>query len=98
MIEIRNSKGDVISYSRNYRGLRVCVGRDLVKTVAIDEIGKGEGKLMILFDNGNSCEDNWGCYQHLKHVLGRWRNLRGVPLIVNGVSSGTVSPDNPELQ
>lgn len=83
---IRNKDGKIISRSRNLRGIREAVGKQLVKTVSISPIGNErypEGKLMILFDNGDNYETNFASYQVLALSLLNWRNLYGAPLVID---------------
>jgi len=97
MLVIRKPDGTILSQSANLRGIRREVGRNIVKVVAIDKIGAGEGKLAILFDNGNSFETNFASYGMLCWSVRLWRNLYGAPLIVCGTPSGLVSSRNPTL-
>ena len=96
---IRNSDGNIIKTSRNLRGIREHVSHNLVKVVGIDRIGDKhlEGKLLILFENGDSYETNFASYEVLCDFLGRWRNIYGAKLIIGGSDCGTISSKNPNL-
>jgi hypothetical protein len=99
---IRDKDGNVVQRSRNLAGIRRYVGGHtppLIKVLAIDRIGVKnlEGKLMILFENGNSYETNFGDFGVLAGFVARWRNVYGAPLRVNGEDCGKVSYDNPKL-
>jgi hypothetical protein len=95
---IRDRDGNVISKSRNLAGIRRYVGghtAPLIKVLDISEIGAGEGKLCILFENRCSFETNFCSYSVLKGFVRRWRNIYGSPLTVNGQPAGIVSALNP---
>jgi hypothetical protein len=97
-MSIRDRDGNVISQSRNLAGIRRYVsGRTppVIKVLDVSEIGAGEGKLCILFENGCSFETNFASYTVLKGFVNRWRNIRGAPLTVNGQPAGKVSTHNP---
>ena len=98
MMFIRDRDGNVISQSRNLAGIRRYVGGHtppLIKVLDISEIGAGEGKLCILFENECSFETNFASYSVLKSFVSRWRNVHGAPLTVNGQPAGVVSTSNP---
>ncbi len=98
---IRNKNGEIIQRSQNLRGIRAFVGKNIIKVLAIDKIGGRddfrEGKLCILFDNGDSFETNFASLSVLKDWVARWRNAWGAPLRVNGIDCGVVSSKNPAL-
>ena len=77
---IRDRDGNVISRSRNMRGIRRYVSDRIIKRVAIGEIGNREGKLMILFEDGSSYETNFASWGVLRQTVRQWRNLYGAPL------------------
>ena len=95
---IRDRDGNVIGRSRNLRGIRRYVSSHLVKALAVDRVGNGEGKLLILFDDGSSYETNFASFSVLLGFVRRWRNVYGAPLRVNGQDAGTVSAQNMLLQ
>jgi hypothetical protein len=97
-IEIRDQSGKVIGRSRNLRGIRAYVGKHIVKVCAIDQIGQWEGKLLVLFESGASCETNFASWTVLKMFVRNWRNMWGAPLRVNGIECGAVSSRNAALQ
>ena len=95
---VRDRDGNVINKSRNLAGIRRYVGGHtppLIKVLDVSEIGDGEGKLCILFENGCSFETNFSSYSVLKGFVRRWRNVYGAPLTVNGQPAGVVSSHNP---
>lgn len=101
---IRNKNGDIIQRSQNLRGIRAFVGKNIIKVLSIDAIGGEpcretlrEGKLCILFENGDSFETNFASLSVLKGWVARWRNAWGAPLRVDGHDCGTVSAKNPAL-
>lgn len=94
MLVIRDKNGNVIGKSKNLAGIRQKVGKESVKVVAIDEIADGEGKLMILFKNGDSFETNFASYDVLRHAVGNWRNLYGTELVINGEKVDVISNKN----
>lgn len=93
-VEIRNRDGEVINKSRNLRGLRQHCGKKLIKIVSIDPIRNGEGKLCILFENGDSCETVFPIYATLRQTVRNWRNLYGAKLIIHGESRDQINYDN----
>jgi hypothetical protein len=98
MLVVRDRDGKVISKSRNLAGIRRYVGepvRPSIKVIDVSQIGDGEGKLCILFENGCSFETNFASYPVLKDFVKRWRNVYGSPLSVNGQPAGVVSSHNP---
>ena len=95
---IRDREGAIISKSRNLRGIREYVGRNLVKVVDATEVGaRGEGQLSILFENGDSFQTNFASYAVLLESLSNWRNMYGAPLTIGGQSRGKVGYYNPAL-
>ncbi len=98
MMSIRDRAGNVISKSRNLAGIRRYVSGynpPLIKMLDISEIGAGEGKLCILFENDCSFETNFSSYSVLKGFVRRWRSVYGATLTVNGQPAGVVSSRNP---
>jgi hypothetical protein len=98
MLVVRDRDGKVINKSRNLAGIRRYVGGHtppLIKTIDVSEIGAGEGKLSILFENACSFETNFASYSVLTGFIRRWRNVHGSPLTVNGQPAGVVSNRNP---
>ena len=92
--KIRNKSGDVIKSSSNLRGIREFVSGYLcppITTLAVDELESGEGKLCILFSNGDNYETNFASFDVLLGFVRRWRNVYGAPLKFNGVDAGEVS-------
>jgi hypothetical protein len=97
MLVIRDRDGSAVRQSRNLRGIRTYVGKNLVKVLAIDRLANGEGKLLILFDNGHSFETNFADYTVLRDFVRRWRNVYGAPLRVNGKDAGIIKALNINL-
>ena len=95
---VRASDGKVVSKSRNLAGIRKYVGGHtppLIKVLDVSEIGVGEGKLCILFENGCSFETNFATYSVLKGFVREWRNVDRAPVTVNGQPAGVASKGNP---
>jgi hypothetical protein len=95
---ILDRDGKVISKSRNLAGIRRYVGghvRPSIKVIDVSQIGDGEGKLCILFENECSFETNFASYSVLTGFVRRWRNVYGAPLSVTGQPAGVVSNRTP---
>jgi len=91
---IRDRDGNVIQRSANLAGIRRYVGGlrpPIIKVLDISRIGDHEGKLSILFENGASYETNFASFAGLCDFVGRWRNVHGAPLTVNGEPMGAVN-------
>ena len=85
--KIRDCDGKVIRTSRNLAGIRRYVanpGGPAIKRLQIDQIGGGEGKLSILFEDGSRYETYFADFTVLASWVYRWRNVRGAPTYVNG--------------
>ena len=98
LLTIWNRFGNVVSRSRNMRGIRQAVGREVVNFVAIDRRPRGEGNLFIEFSNMNWFKTDFASFDVLKDAVRRWRNLYGALLLVDGKVSGKVGYRNPALQ
>lgn len=94
-LHIRDRNGGIVSSSRDSRGIRRYVSNNRIKVLAIDRLQDNQGKLLILFENGSSYEENWCSFFLLCDSLRRWRNVYGSPLRVNGEDKGKVGKDNP---
>ena len=95
--KIRDRDGNVIRQSRNLAGIRRYVGGlhpPIIKTMDISQVGDNEGKLSILFEQGQSYETNFPCFVSLALFVRGWRNVYGAPLTVNGEPSGKVNSDH----
>ena len=91
---IRDKDGNIIQSSRNLAGIRRYVGGYLpptIKMMSMDEIANKEGKLLILFESGNSFETTFASYEVLKDFVKNWRNVQGAPLWVNGTYQGLLN-------
>ncbi len=97
MLVIRDSNGNVISRSRNLRGIREYVGKNLIKLVAIHKLPDGAGKLSILFDNGATFETSFADFIVLCWSVRNWRNLYNSRLLIDRVDCGLVYYDNYHL-
>lgn len=89
---IRDADGNVIQRSKNLAGIRRYVGSlrpPIIKTLDMSEIGDEEGKLSILFENGNTFETNFASFKVMKEFVYRWRNIWGAPFSINGCPSDT---------
>lgn len=98
MKAILDKDGKPIQRSKNLRGIRQYVGRNIIKVLAIDRTANGEGELSILFENGCSFETNFADFHVLAAWVQRWRNAWGAPLRINGRYCGIVGFSNPHLQ
>ena len=95
---IRDRDGNEISRSRNLRGIHSYVRDHAIAVLAIDEFGVGEGKLMILFNDGSSFETNFSSFETLRYHVRAWRNVYGANLLYCGKPCGVVSYYNPFLK
>lgn len=94
---IRDVDGNIVKQSHNLRGIREYVSTHLISTLSIERIAHGEGKLCILFDDGESYETNFADFAVLRDFVRRWRNVYGAPLLVDGVNAGKVDYRNSQL-
>jgi hypothetical protein len=99
MEKIRNKDGVVIHTSKNLAGIIQFVSKpeNVIKTLDISQVGKGEGLLSILFENGDSYQAHFNSFIVLKSFVWRWDNVQGCKFLVNGKEFGVVSKDNPVL-
>lgn len=98
---IRDKSGYVVSRSRNLRGIRQYVSGHtppIIKMLSVSPIGDGEGKLLILFENGNSYEANFASFVVLKQFVRAWKDIHGSPFWYDGKRCGEVTRNNPHLQ
>ena len=91
---IRDKKGNVIQRSRNLAGIRRYVGKNIVKTLAVDR-SNGAGLLTIEFENGARFDATFASYTVLVEFVRRWRNVHGAPFVLNGEPVGYITYDNP---
>ena len=96
--KIYNVEGKVVRRSRNLRGIRLHINRNLVKRVEIAENLDGTGTFKVLFENGDHYETEWASYTVLLWSLRNLRGLYGAPLTINGEDAGTVEHGNEKLQ
>lgn len=97
METIYNKDGKAIKNSRNLRGIREHINKNIVTVVEISYIDGGSGKLKVLFDNGDNYETIWASFDVLRWSLRTWRGLYGAPLAINDNKSGVVAYNNPAL-
>jgi hypothetical protein len=110
MTIIRDKHGSTIRTSRNLRGLlrhNTAMLSSPIKLVTIDPINpanpadssnySSEGKLCVLWENGDSCETNFASFTVLKQWLRNRRNWYGAPLRVSGQPADVISYHNPAL-
>jgi hypothetical protein len=92
MVCIRDNSGNVVRQSKNLRAIVRELGQteSPVKALAIDEFGKCEGKLCILWENRRSVETNFASFAVLRDWVYARRNLKGAPIRINGVDSGKI--------
>lgn len=98
--EILDPRGEIVQSSRNLRGIREYVSRNLVKVVSISQLPsklRWDALLQVEFENGNHYATEFASWAVLKDFVRRWRNVYGAPLVVNGRAAGVVSYDNPAL-
>jgi len=104
-LDLSPSSGEVIDNGRKFRRL---LGKHRIKLVSIwplnGELGKGKLIVVLLLSQGfgnldkeRPVQQNWNCYDVLRHCLRSWRNLAGVALHINGIPRGYVSYRNPYL-
>jgi hypothetical protein len=98
MLYILDKDGDIVSKSKNLRGIREYVSDNIIKILDISEIGISEGLLSIYFESGNSYQANFASFEVLKNFVRNWRNTYGARLLVNGIVSGKIEYNNPNLQ
>jgi hypothetical protein len=98
MLHIRDRRGNIISSSRNLRGIREAVSHRSVVDVSIQRLLGGRGELVIVFRNEDFFETKFEDFEVLKDAIKRWRNLYGAPLNVQGRPKGEVEFHNPALQ
>jgi hypothetical protein len=84
MEQIIGKDGKVIQQSRNLRGIRSYVGKNLIKHILISKQADGEGYLRIRFDDGASFSTTFCNYKVLCYTLRNWRNLYGAELFIGG--------------
>ena len=76
--------GKPVFTSRNLAGIQRAISKDAVKSVQIDHIaGKfphGEGRLRVLFENGNRYETDFASYEVLKGWISGRTWLHGIPI------------------
>lgn len=85
--------GKVVGRSRNLRMIVRAFGQYIIKAIKADKIGNGEGKLLVLFENGYNYETNFADFGVLVDFLHNRRNLRGVVAQIDG--KDTVLGRNP---
>ena len=96
---ILNKHGYIVSSSRNLRGIRRAVGKQLVRAVDVSITEKGIGKLTIWFENENFFSAAFSSYSVLLRTVRNWRNLYGVNLMVQGgILAGKISYSNDYLR
>jgi len=98
MVEIRKESGEVISRSRNLRGLRAYAGKHWTEQVHINKKPDGGGTLTVRFAGGVYCVTPFASFVVLCESLVNWRNLYGATLFVNDVESGEVGYKNAALR
>lgn len=105
MIYIYNKDSEVVSKSKNLRGIRRAVGTFPVEFVRIYKAADGSGVMRVEFKKyvnttmfsllyPSYCVIPWGSFAVLCNSLRNWRNLYGVKLYVNGISQGLIGYDN----
>jgi hypothetical protein len=76
--------GKPVFTSRNLAGIQRAISRDSVKSVQIDRFPdrfpRGEGRLRVLFENGNRYETEFASYEVLKTWIHGRSWLQGIPI------------------
>ena len=98
MLCIYDKAGNILSRSRNLRGIRTTVGKQLVESVGIQKRGDGSGVLFVIFANGDNFTTPFASYSVLCRSVLNWRNLYGAQLILNGLTAGMVGAYNEYLE
>lgn len=94
---IRDRDGEVVQKCRNLAGIHRFVPSHTISHMDISEVGSGEGKLCILFEDGHSFETGFASFDVLKMHVRNWRNVWGAPFSVNGVDQGKVEKNHAAL-
>ena len=86
MIIVRNYKGKAIHRFKNLGGLRKLISKRWQSAVSeyptglkLVKVGS-KGILVINFANKDFCIVTFESYQIMTEVVGRWRNLMGLPI------------------
>lgn len=91
--------GKAVFTSRNLAGIQRAISRDLVKSVRIDhfpdKFPHGNGRLRVLFQNGNRYETDFASYEVLKGWLRGRLWLHGVPIKTSDEGSGVIGKKFP---
>ncbi len=97
---MRDKDGTIINRSRNLAGFLRYLGstRNYVKSLDVSRVGnQSEGKLSVLFSNGDSFETTFASFLVLCYWILARRNLSGAPLSIDGVQSGVIERSNKAL-
>jgi hypothetical protein len=88
MEQIIDKDENVIRESRNLRGVKDYARTHLVKSISLRKlpIRYWEGHLAIIFENDETYTTCFASFEVLVGFVQRWRNVRGAPLLVNGVA------------
>lgn len=95
---VRDKDGNPVRRSRNLAGILAHVGAgmkhypyNLIKRITVDPIAHGQGKLCMMFDNGDSYETNFASYTVLLDWVQARRSWHGSPISINGVDAGKLT-------
>jgi hypothetical protein len=86
MEQIIDKDGNVIRESRNLRGVKDYARTHLVKIISLRKLPNWEGYLKMTFENDETYTTCFASFTVLVGFVQRWRNVRGAPLLVNGVA------------
>lgn len=96
-VQIHNQAGEVISTSHNLRGIIANLAEP-VKSVMIQQTnGSHSGQLFIEWKNGDYVHTDFASIGLMCGWILNRRNLRNVPLWINGIRSGEVLQSNAAL-
>lgn len=95
---IYDPDGRVVRRSRNLRGLREHAAKQPVRTVALGTLPDGRGRLLVVFANGDRCEETFACPAALRQFVQNWRKAHGAQLLVEGEDEGALERNHPALR
>lgn len=93
---IHDSNGDIVGRSKNLRGIRSYASEvSRVESVCLTGFADGTGLMAVFYHNGASSTVNFADFTVLQKFVRNWRNARGAGLVVNGISRGEVTTQEP---
>ena len=94
MMVVTDRNGKTVNQSRNLRGIREYVRKNLIKELKIKEIEQRKGHIEIYFDNGAYFQTVFESFTVLKQFVRQWRSVYGCRLSVNNESYGNIRYNN----